>query len=131
VTRDAAELARFADDFRARHAGAPLGAVATRVLFENERVRMWELTLAPGEASALHRHDLDYVIVLLDGDRIAAVPGPGSSRGPRESEVTPGRSVFLTRGDVEWAVNTGARPYRELLIELKDPPGASRPGVAQ
>jgi hypothetical protein len=122
VTFDAATLERFARDFRARHAGAELGEVATRVLFENERVRMWELTLAPGEASALHRHDLDYVIVLLEGDRIAAVPGPGSARGPREAEVTPGRAVYLKRGDSEWAVNTGERPYRELLIELKDPP---------
>ncbi len=120
MTRDAAALESFAREFRARHAGAPLGRVGSRVLFENERVRVWEMTLAPGEASDLHRHDLDYVIVLLEGDRIAAVPGPGSERPPREAEVTPGRTVFLERGESEWTVNTGERPYREVLIELKD-----------
>jgi len=123
VTRDAAALEAFAREFRERHANAPLGDVATRVLLDNDRVRMWELTLAPGEASALHHHELDYVIVLLEGDRIAAVPGPGSPRAPREADVTPGRAVYLARGDCEWAVNTGERPYRELLIELKDPTG--------
>ena len=25
------------------------------------------------------------------------------------------------RGETEWAVNIGDKPYRELLIELKDP----------
>jgi len=117
--RPEAELAAFARAFRAAHAQDVLGAIASRVVLDNERVRIWELTLAPGEASALHRHDLDYIIVLLAGDRIAAVPGPDSSRRPREAEVVPGRAFYLTSGETEWAVNTGSRPYRELLIELK------------
>lgn len=119
-TRD---LASFAEAFRAAHADAPLGPVAGSVLFEDERVRVWSMTLAPGEASALHRHDLDYLIVLVAGDRIAAVPGPGSTRAPRESTVTPGRTVFLRAGECEWAVNTGRSEYREILIELKSSAG--------
>ena len=117
--RPEGELAEFARTFRAAHAHETPGAIASSVLLDNERVRIWELALAPGEASALHRHELDYVIVLLEGDRIAAVPAPGSTRGAREAEVTPGRAIYLTRGDAEWAVNTGRLPYRELLIELK------------
>jgi hypothetical protein len=117
--RPEAELVEFARAFRAAHAQDTLGAIASSVLVDNERVRIWELVLAPGEASSLHRHELDYVIVLLEGDRIAAVPAPGSTRGAREAAVTPGRAIYLTRGDTEWAVNTGSRPYRELLIELK------------
>ena len=117
--RPEAELAEFARGFRTAHAHDALGAIASRVVLDNERVRIWELTLAPGEASALHRHDLDYIIILLAGDRIAAVPGPDSTRGPREAEVVPGRAFYLTSGETEWAVNTGSQPYRELLIELK------------
>jgi hypothetical protein len=94
--------------------------LAEQVVFENDRVKIWEMTLAPGEASSLHRHDLDYMVILLEGDRIAAVPGPQSKRTPREAEVTLGRVAYLSRGETEWAVNTGQRPYRELLIELKD-----------
>jgi predicted metal-dependent enzyme (double-stranded beta helix superfamily) len=112
-------LTAFAADFRAAHAGTPLGPVAGSVLFEDERVRVWSMTLAPGEASPLHRHELDYLIVLVAGDRIAAVPGPDSPRSARESAVTPGRTVFLRAGDTEWAVNTGDSEYREILLELK------------
>ena len=119
MTRAEGSLEEFARAFRAEHAGEALGAIASRVMFENDRVRVWELTLAPGEASPLHRHDLDYVIILLEGDRIAAVPGPDSLRGPREADVTPGRAFYLASGETEWAVNTGRRPYRELVIELK------------
>ena len=32
----------------------------------------------------------------------------------------PGATVFLERGGVETAVNTGLAPYREIIIELKD-----------
>lgn len=116
---DTRDLAAFAAAFRAAHADAPLGPVAGSVVFEDERVRVWSMTLAPGEASPLHRHDLDYLIVLVAGDRIAAVPGPDSTRTAREAEVTPGRTVFLRAGETEWAVNTGHTEYREILVELK------------
>jgi quercetin dioxygenase-like cupin family protein len=119
--RSDGELEEFARTFRAAHAHDALGAIATSLLVDNDRVRIWEMVLAPGEASALHRHDADYVIVLLAGDRIAAVPGPGSTCKQREAEVTPGRTIYLTAGETEWAVNTGSSVYRELVVELKRP----------
>ena len=99
-----------------------LGDVATRLLFENDRVRVWEMDLAPGERSATHRHDLDYVLVQLEGDRIAADFEPDSAgvhRGHVEGAVELGKTRFIARGGVETAVNVGARRYREILIELK------------
>ena len=113
-------LEEFAERFRAAHSKDPLGEVGTRVVTDNDRVRIWELTLEPGEASALHRHDLDYMVILLEGDRIAGIPGPESNHPARAAEITPGRVTYLTRGGTEWAVNIGNQPYRELLIELKD-----------
>ena len=99
-----------------------LGDVATRLLFENERVRIWEMDLAPGARSATHRHDLDYVLVQIEGDRIAAEPEPdtaGTFRTYIEAEVAPGKARFLARGGIETAVNVGQRRYREILVELK------------
>jgi mannose-6-phosphate isomerase-like protein (cupin superfamily) len=100
-----------------------LGDVATRVLYDNERVRVWELVLQPGERSACHRHELDYLMVFLEGDRIA-VDVDARSAGPYqenlEFDVPLGRCVFVERGGVETAVNVGDQPYREILIELKD-----------
>ncbi len=113
-------LEDFALRFRAAHPDAPLGPVATKVKTDNDRVRIWELNLEPGEASHLHRHDLDYMVILIEGDRIAGIPGPESTRTARAADVVPGMVTYLTRGGTEWAVNIGQKPYRELLIELKD-----------
>ena len=99
-----------------------LGNVATRLLHENERVRIWEMDLAPGARSATHRHDLDYVLVQIEGDRIAAEPEPdtgGAYRDYIEADVVPGKVRYISRGGIETAVNVGTRPYREILIELK------------
>lgn len=38
-------------------------AVGTQLLFENERVRVWDLRLAPGESTGLHRHEHDYLYI--------------------------------------------------------------------
>jgi hypothetical protein len=100
-----------------------LGDVATRMLFENDRVRIWEMDLPPGEKSAVHRHDLDYILVQLEGDRIAGDPEPDSA-GPYneyvEADVVPGNAIYIERGGIETAVNTGEKRYREILIELKE-----------
>ena len=99
-----------------------LGGVGTRVLFENDRVRVWEMDLAPGARSDTHRHDLDYVLVQIEGDRIAAQPEPdsgGAYRAYIEGDVAPGKTRFIERGGIETAINIGARRYREILIELK------------
>ena len=99
-----------------------LGDVATRLLHENERVRIWEMDLGPGARSATHRHDLDYVLVQIEGDRIAAEPEPdtrGTYRDYIEADVVPGRVRYIRRGGIETAVNVGTRRYRQILIELK------------
>lgn len=99
-----------------------LGTVGTRLLLENDRVRIWELDIPPGGRSDPHRHELDYVIVQIDGDRIAAMPEPdtqGAFRDYIEADVEPGRTRYVKRGGVETAINPGARRYREILIELK------------
>ena len=94
----------------------PLGDVATRVLFENEHVKVWEMTLAPGEASALHRHDRPYVMCVIEGTRIDAdIVG----KGHLEIPVQPGSVLFVPPGETERAINGTERPFREILIELK------------
>jgi len=50
-----------------------LGDVATRLLFENDRVKVWELALAPGETSDVHEHEHDYLLIQLEGDKIAGI----------------------------------------------------------
>ena len=99
-----------------------LGNVGTRLLFENERVRIWEMDLAPGARSDVHRHDVDYILVQLEGDRIAAMPEPdtrGAFKDYLEADVVPGKVIYIKRGGIETAINVGQRRYHEILIELK------------
>ena len=99
-----------------------LGNVGTRLLFDNERVRIWEMDLAPGARSDVHRHDVDYILVQLEGDRIAAMPEPdtrGAFKDYLEADVVPGKVIYIKRGGIETAINVGQRRYHEILIELK------------
>jgi beta-alanine degradation protein BauB len=100
-----------------------LGGVGTRVLHEDDRVRVWELVLAPGERSSTHRHELDHLLIQVAGDHVAVEPEP-DTEGPYKdylaAPVVPGVVIPVERGGVETAVNIGAEEYREIIIELKD-----------
>lgn len=101
------------------HDDRPLGDVASRILFENEMVRVWEMTLAPGERSDRHRHDLPYLLCILEGSRLdAEIEGTGHVEIP----VQPGSVFFVPPGSVETAINPTDRRFREILIELKTAP---------
>jgi hypothetical protein len=99
-----------------------LGGVGTKVVFEDDRVRVWVLSLAPGERSDVHRHDVDHLLIQVRGDRIAVEP-EADTRSPyrdyMEADVIPGMVTFVPAGGVETAVNVGAQPYYEVIVELK------------
>lgn len=100
----------------------PLGDVGTRLLHEDDQVKIWEMALAPGEQSALHKHEHNYILVIIEGDRIAGVPhvlSQGASAQYIEAEVEPGAWYKLDKGGIELARNIGEKFYREIVIELK------------
>jgi beta-alanine degradation protein BauB len=94
-----------------------LGDVANRFLFENDRVRVWEMRLEPGEGSALHHHELPYLLCILEGTSIDA---DYANRETEHAPVKPGHVYYQERGTTERAVNRGDTRFREILIELKD-----------
>jgi hypothetical protein len=105
------------------HDTRTFGGVGTRLLFENDFVRIWEMHLMPGEASPLHRHALDHVLVQVRGDRVAAEPEPDSEGPYREymiGDIARGMSLFVERGGVETARNVGETPYYEIIVEMKE-----------
>jgi hypothetical protein len=100
-----------------------LGGIATRVLLENDRVKIWEMDLAPGEESDIHEHTMDYILVVVDGDKIAGVPQDDSAglyNEYVEVDVEPGQHFYIEKGGIETARNIGKKRYREIAIELKD-----------
>jgi quercetin dioxygenase-like cupin family protein len=114
------EMKKRLDRFAEAHKDDPLGGVGGRVLIEDDEVRIWELVLEPGEASALHRHDHDYVLIILEGDYVAGVTLPGDPIGSFVGKVpAAGNTVRVPKGGVEWAYNVGDKTYREFIVELK------------
>jgi hypothetical protein len=102
-----------------------LGNIGSKVLYEDDAVRVWRLKLAPGEESPVHRHELDHLLIQIAGDRIAVIP-ESDTKGPFTEEmaadVIPGALVHVDRGGVERARNVGAKDYLEIIVELKDAP---------
>lgn len=100
----------------------PSQEVGTRVLFENDVIRVWDFTLDPGEVSQLHRHVHDYFFVYLTDDNDLEVRVPGKPASPVSTPngyvayvgVGPGIDPNLTHS----LANVGDRPHRQIVVEL-------------
>ena len=102
--------------------GNDLGPIGDRVLFEDEKIRVWDMVLEPGERSPVHHHEHDYVVIVVEGDHISVEPAEQSDErsgpGYGSVDVTPGESIFLHKGATEVAINSGVLRYRDVQIEL-------------
>jgi len=95
--------------------------VGTRLLFENERVRVWDLALAPGESLEKHVHHNDYLFVVIEGGELLHID-PEHPEKNQEVQYETDQVVFLEAGSGlihNELVNVGDKPYRNLVIELK------------
>jgi redox-sensitive bicupin YhaK (pirin superfamily) len=99
----------------------PTEQVGTKLLFENERVRVWDLSLAPGEALEKHIHRHDYLFIVASGGSLRHVDpdNPASDQAVRYED---NQVVFLeARSGIvhNRLINVGTDPYRNYVIELK------------
>lgn len=85
-----------------------------RVRFENERVRVLEYHLKPGEKEATHSHPAGVVYVLSDATIRSGHPDGTSSE-------TPGKAgeVFWREETTHTVENVGTTEARAIAVELK------------
>jgi quercetin dioxygenase-like cupin family protein len=83
--------------------------------FENERVRVMQVTFQPGQAIPEHTHPSDHFVYVLEGGQLTITKADGTAS-----------NVDLAVGDVVWmpaethsAVNGGTSVVRLLVAELK------------
>ncbi|TXL78140.1 hypothetical protein FHP25_08025 [Vineibacter terrae] len=90
------------------------------LLFENDRIRIWELIMKPGEICNWHVHEHDHLLVVVDGATIEGRRADGTSA---HLEIPDGQVLCVPRTDqAEMARNVSPdRTLRELIIDLKDP----------
>ena len=94
--------------------------VGTQLLFENERVRVWDLRLAPGESTGVHRHEHDYLYVVIGDGRLQAADAEGSRGEAREMKDGDVRFSEVEGEAVHEAFNVGEGLWRNIIVELKD-----------
>ena len=102
---------------RAREMGVTLRAVGHRIVFENEYVRIWEVSLAPGETHEFHIHYHPYVVISLGGGENEVETIFGDKRATYEPS---GATVFIDgMRPVHRLTNKANISYLSRLIELK------------
>ena len=112
------------EDFSDELAAAPANHdVGTTVWFENDRIRVWEITLAPGERGPFHSHITNYFWTVVE-------PGRGLQRFSDGTfavrDYVEGETKFLEHTpetalihDLE---NIGDTVLRFVTVELLDSP---------
>jgi beta-alanine degradation protein BauB len=112
------EVADFADELSA---AADSVAVGSRLLFENSRVRVWDIQLDPGERLRFHRHRTSYFYRCHSGSR-TRVRFPDGRAIEYDSEA--GEVDFHSIGPDDVVVhdleNVGDAPLRFTTVELLD-----------
>ncbi len=105
--------------FNPLSAQPPADPVGTSVLFANDRIRVWEMTLQPGETCAPHRHRHDHLLLYPH----AATMRRHGHLGLQHAE--PGLVGYVTVGTdgigPHQITNAGPEPATHYVIELLGP----------
>jgi quercetin dioxygenase-like cupin family protein len=87
-----------------------------RSLLENERVRVMEVVIKPGEKVATHSHP-DHLGYVLAGEKLTITGADGKAM---EHSLKPG-DVLWIKAETHSGVNSGKTDVRVLVVELKEP----------
>lgn len=94
------------------------GPVGKRILFENDLVRVWEISLGPGEHLPQHFHALPYLVVTIEAAHVRVVEHDGRAYDPTDA---PGDVAFREAGQIHELQNISTSQYANRLIEIKQP----------
>jgi hypothetical protein len=86
-----------------------------RLVLENEYTRVYDLTVPARQSTLLHRHDNDFLAVILEPAEIQiAVPGRSATKG----RAGKGEVRFAVAPVIHRLMNTGDVGFREFTIEI-------------
>jgi hypothetical protein len=80
-----------------------MAEVGTKLVFENERVRVREFTLQPGETVPAHQHDHDYFFYPIEGGTLEVTRPSGVTQATLEA----GKVYFRQRFDSQRVGRSG------------------------
>jgi len=95
---------------------AVVNPTTIKVKLENERIRVLEAVLKPGDKEQLHSHPA-YVIYILSGGKVRNHAADGKIS---EHEYAAGDTLYV-EPRTHWAENIGTTTIHMILVELKGP----------
>lgn len=97
------------------------GVIGSEIVFENDRVRVWNITLEPGERLPAHRHVLEYFWTAVTPGRFIRRSYDGVTY---ESNYEAGLTHYYEVGDGEFGLhdleNGGDTTMVFTTVEFKD-----------
>ena len=99
--------------------------VGTRLLFEDEQIRLWELTVEPGASLDEHIHRLDYAYFVTQGGllRFADEANPAEFNDVAFQNNQVAFVPVSEQGRVDKRLtNIGDNLHRNYIIEVKKTP---------
>ncbi|MDG2304738.1 MAG: hypothetical protein P8R42_08790 [Candidatus Binatia bacterium] len=109
-----------------------MAGVGSSVIFEDDKIKVWEFYLKPGEQTPVHTHEHDYVFYVINGSSLDVLDA--NDKFLTTFDLPEGTVLPLRLDDNELVVvndesqripathsarNAGPRLYREILIEKK------------
>lgn len=94
--------------------------IGTELLFENDRLRVWDMTLEPGAASEVHEHLQDYLFVYVTADNRLEVREEGREPWQRSFEDGYVQHTVVGKGGLvpHQLANVGRTAHRQILVEF-------------
>jgi hypothetical protein len=94
--------------------------IGTNLVFEDDRVRIWEIVLEPGQEAPTHTHLLDYTTVTIEGATLERLNADGTID---RSQAIPGRTLRWYQSTPSHGLrNVGNTRFRNVIIEVKGLP---------
>ena len=90
-------------------------ANAYRLLMENEKVRVLEIRLKPGEKAPMHNHPHDHVVNVVNNAKFRLTFSDGKSG---EFDLKAGQTLWMEAGS-HATENTGTSEGYNLVVEVK------------
>jgi quercetin dioxygenase-like cupin family protein len=96
----------------------PCGPIGTEVVYENDRIRVWDMRVGPRGKKPWHHHQHDYIIISVTGGKVEIENVEGKSY---IGEDKVGGVIWQDKGQKHELRNLTDAPYQNILVELKQP----------
>jgi quercetin dioxygenase-like cupin family protein len=91
-----------------------VGKIYSKV-FENDKLRVSEITFKPGDTMPMHTHAYDHMLYILEAGQLTISTPDGKKT---VVDATVGQTMWMGK-ETHTATNTGKTQFKALIVEVK------------